>query len=86
MNTNRRSSIWYLVEVSYSPLPWLGLALGTSTFNPQLTPSSEYRAPFFNRYTQVYFDISLTIDQLVQSIRDRRRNGRSAASRPADEV
>jgi hypothetical protein len=88
MNTNRRSQIWYLVELSYSPLPWLGLALGTSTFNPQLTPDSEYRAPFFNRLTMVYFDMSLSIDQLVLSIRDR-RNARSAArraSRPVDEV
>lgn len=85
-NTNRRSSIWYLVELSYSPLPWLGLSLGTSTFNPQLTPESDYRSPFFNRFTQVYFDVSLTIDQLVQSIRDRRRNRGSASSQSADEV
>ena len=84
-NTNRRSNIWYIVELSYSPVPWLGLALGTSTYNPQLTPGSEYRAPFFNRFTNVYFDISVTIDELVNSIRNRRSGG-SVASRPADEV
>jgi hypothetical protein len=84
-NTDRRSSIWYIIEVSYSPLDWLGLALGFSTFNAQLDQESEYRTPFFNRYTQLYFDISLTFDALVDAIRNR-RGSRSVATRPADEV
>lgn len=66
-NTDMRASIWYIFEVGYSVLPWLSLALGTSTLNPQLTPSSEYRAPFFNRYTVVYFDITITFDKLVDA-------------------
>jgi hypothetical protein len=85
MNTNRRSSIWYTIDVSYSPTPYLGLSIGTSTFNPQLAPDSSYYAPFFNRYTQVYFDVTLTIDEVVQAIRNR-RSRRSAASRPVNEV
>ncbi len=85
MNTNRRSSIWYTIDISYSPLPYIGFSLGTSTLNPQLAPDSSYYAPFFNRYTQVYFDVTLTIDEVVQAIRNR-RSRRSAQSRPVNEV
>lgn len=84
-NTNRRSSIWYTIDVSYNITPWIGLSIGTSTLNPQLAPDSTYYAPFFNRYTQVYLDVNLTIDEVVQAIRNR-RNRRSAESRPGNEV
>lgn len=85
LNTNRRSNIWYTIDITYNVTPYIGLSIGTSTLNPQLAPDSTYYAPFFNRYTQVYFDVTLTIDEVVQAIRNR-RNRRSAESRPANEV
>jgi hypothetical protein len=85
LNTSRRSNIWYTIDISYNITPYIGLSIGTSTLNPQLAPDSTYYAPFFNRYTQVYLDVNLTIDEVVQAIRNR-RNRRSAESRPANEV
>jgi hypothetical protein len=79
-NTDLRVSLWYIVEIGYDILPWLNVAVGTSTFNPQLTPDSEYRAPFFNRYTNIYLDININADELVRSIM------RRATRRRADEV
>jgi len=79
-NTDMRAAIWYIVEVGYQILPWLGVALGASTYNAQLSPDSSYEAPFFNRYTRVYLDINITVDQLVQAIR-----GRSSTSRRTDD-
>lgn len=84
LNTNRQSSIWYVIEVGYQVTPWIGLALGASTLNAQLTPDSEYRAPFFNRFTQVYFDVNLSIDGIVNAIRGRR--GGSISGPLPDEV
>lgn len=82
--TMMRGSIWYIVEVSYEVLPWMGLALGASTFNPHLDPGSDYYAPFFNINTNVYLDISLSIDGIVNAVRGRR--GRTVSSRQMDEV
>jgi len=76
-NTDHRAAIWYVIDISYQVLPWLALAVGTSTYNPQLAGDSTYYAPFFNRYTNVYLDVNITLDELVQAIRgrsSRRRN------------
>lgn|GEM_PF-1913616 len=59
--------MWYVFDISYDALPYLTLSLGTSTYNPQLNPSSEYYAPFFNRFTNIYFDIALDIDGMVHA-------------------
>jgi hypothetical protein len=42
-----------------------------------LRGDSTYYAPFFNRFTNVYLDVNITLDELVQAIRgrsSRRRN------------
>jgi len=36
--------------------------------NPQLRPDSGYEAPFINRYTTVYLDLTLHVDGLVSQI------------------
>ena len=81
LNTDMRVGLAYVLALGYDILPWLGVAVGTSTFNPQLTPSSDYRAPFFNRYTNFFIDINITVDELVQSIM-----GRSGTRSRVDEV
>jgi hypothetical protein len=46
----------------------LSLSLGSSTFAPQLTPSSTRRSPFFNRFTNLYVDLGLDLEALLNRL------------------
>jgi len=65
---NHRGALWGILEVGYDLFDWLGLAVGLSTYHPQLTPESDYYAPFFNRYAQFYFDVKLPVDKFVSQV------------------
>jgi hypothetical protein len=65
---NQRASTWAIFDLSYDLLDWLWLSAGVSTFNPQLRPDSSYRAPFFNRFTAFYFDLTVPVDRLVSQV------------------
>ncbi len=67
---NHQGALWGVAEIAYSGLDWVELALGVSSYHPQLMPSStEYYTPFFNRFTQIYFNITLPVDRIVERVR-----------------
>lgn len=63
------ASIWYIFELGLEITDYLSVAIGTSTFSPQLRPNSTYETPFFNRYTNVYVDLTLGLERMVAAIR-----------------
>jgi hypothetical protein len=65
---NHRAAIWSIFDVTYEALDWLELSLGVSTFHPQLTPDSNIRAPFINRYTAFYLDVAVPVDRFVSQV------------------
>lgn len=65
-NTNHRGAMSYAIEVGYDAWDFLSFAVGVSTVNSQLRDDGDYWAPFFNRYSSIYFDIALSVDGLVQ--------------------
>ncbi len=79
--TSHRGYMWYLFEIGYDVLPYLTLALGTSTYNPMLSPESEYYAPFFNRYTNIYFDVAIDIDGMIHGIMGKKKKSKTATER-----
>jgi len=55
----------YGFDLSYLPIKWLGLSLGSITSGNQLGQDSTYRAPFFNRYTMVYLSFNFLIEGMI---------------------
>ena len=67
-DTDERWMMVYGLELYFQPIPALGLALGTSTINPQLAPNSTPYPAFFNRYTTYYFDIRFNVAGLISQL------------------
>ena len=65
--TDTRELVGYDLEVAVSPLDAVQIAVGASTFNPQLAPDSTYYAPFFNQYTTFFVDLRLSVAQIFGS-------------------
>jgi hypothetical protein len=66
---NHVAFIWYTFELGLDITDYLSVAIGASTYNPQLAADSTYREPFFNRYTRIYVDLSLDVERVVAAIR-----------------
>ena len=66
-----RYHMMYTGELSYAPRRWITLALGFATENEQLALNSTYRAPFFNRYTAIFFDVRVDIPGLASRLLSR---------------
>lgn len=66
---NHRALVWGIIDLSYDLFDWLWLSAGVSTYHAQLMPDSSYRAPFFNRATAFYFDVTLPVDRFVNQVR-----------------
>lgn len=64
-----QAAIWYVFELGLEITDYLAVALGASTLSPQLAPDSSYRTPFFNRYTNLYVDLTLDVERLVSVFR-----------------
>jgi hypothetical protein len=64
-----QAAIWFVLDYTIELTDYLSASLGFSTFWPQLRPDSTYRTPFFNRYTNVYVDLSLDLERLVAAVR-----------------
>jgi hypothetical protein len=77
---NHRASLWAIFDVSYDVMDWLSLSVGTSTYHPQLSPDSSYYGPFFNRYTNFYFDVTIPIDAFVEQVQTWTGRGKPKAS------
>lgn len=67
-NTDHRASMSYAIEVGYDALDYLSFAVGVATANAQLMDDGSFRAPFFNRFSNIYLDVVLSVDGLVQTI------------------
>jgi hypothetical protein len=66
--TRHSGYMWYIFEFGYDIKPYLTVSLGTNTYNPMLNPDSEYYPPFFNRFTNIYLDLSLDMDGMINAI------------------
>jgi hypothetical protein len=73
-DVNMRAIVWYLTEIDYDVHRWVTLGIGLSTYNPQLTEDSHYRAPFVNRYSELMLAATFNLDQIVGSIEHRMRS------------
>jgi hypothetical protein len=60
-----RYAQWFTAEVSYQAIDFVGVSLGVSSLYPQLASDGTDRTPFINRFTNVFLDLSLDIDSLV---------------------
>ncbi|MBI5490611.1 MAG: hypothetical protein HY905_24975 [Deltaproteobacteria bacterium] len=83
-NTDMRGSLGYMLEVGYDAWDFLSFALGVSTVTAQLADDGSYRPPFINRFSAIYFDISLSIDGLVTTIEDLGEDGGEDTASSAD--
>ena len=66
---NHRAAIGFVLDLGLKITDYLGLSVGAMTMWPQLAPDSTYRQPFFNRYTNIYVDLSLDLERLVAAFR-----------------
>jgi hypothetical protein len=67
-NSNHQGLMQYVFEISYDVLPFMTIGLGANTYNPMLSPKSEYYAPFFNRYTTLYLDFVIYPEVIVTNL------------------
>jgi len=65
---NHSAALWFILDVNYDLYDWLSLSAGISTYHPQLDPESDYYAPFFNRFTAFYFDVTIPVDKFVSQV------------------
>lgn len=79
-NTDHRGAMTYMVEVGYDVLDWMTVALGASTVTEQLADDGSLRAPFFNRFTSMYLDLSFAIDGIVTAIQGMGDDGDAAVA------
>lgn len=73
---NHRASLWAIFDVTYDLVDWLSLSVGTSTYHPQLAPDSSYYGPFFNRYTNFYFTVTIPVDAFIDQVQSWAGRGR----------
>jgi len=70
------SSIRYILAYDLSatvrPMSAMSITLGASTANPQLAPDTSYYTPFFNRYTNLYLNLSFDVASFFASSPERK--------------
>lgn len=67
-DTRLRALNRFTLDVTYDFTKYFGVSIGTDTYNGQLRPDSAYYNPFFNRFTNFYVDLNLTVDELVKAV------------------
>ena len=67
---DRRFLVATDLSLAFQPIPSLGITVGASTTYPQLAPDSSYRTPVFNRFTEIYLDLTLDVAGLVSQIQE----------------
>lgn len=70
---NRRQSLAYDIGLRFTPMKSLGIGIGVSTLNPLQSPDSSNYAPFVNRYTMGYLELTLNVDGLVDQIKGEKK-------------
>jgi hypothetical protein len=63
-----RFAIVYNTALSYRPIDGVSLGLGAVTAGAQRAADQEFREPFFNRNTVIYFDLGLEISGLISQV------------------
>jgi hypothetical protein len=58
----------FIADVSYSLSKELSVSVGAYGVYPELAPDSSYRFPLFNRYTELYLDLTLKLDAILPPI------------------
>ncbi|MBI3073556.1 MAG: hypothetical protein HYY84_15705 [Deltaproteobacteria bacterium] len=71
-DVSHRASMLYGIELSYDFHPSFSLALGISTFNPQLATDGTYYTPFINRFSEISLSTTVALDHLVALFDGRR--------------
>ena len=61
---SERVTMVYVLEAAWDVTDTINVAIGTQTVNNQLAPDSTYRTVFFNRFTNVYFNLQLAPAEL----------------------
>ena len=54
--------------MTFFPRSMVSGTVGAFTYYGQLEPGGSYRTPFFNRYTQIYAEVGVSIDQALDSL------------------
>lgn len=70
-DTRLRALNRFTLDVSYDFTKFFGVSVGTDTYTGQLADDATYRNPFFNRFTNFYVDLNLTVDELVKAVSPR---------------
>lgn len=66
---NHRGSNVSQLDLTYETFDWLYLSLGVLSLAPHLKPDSDgYYAPFFNRYSTFYFNVTIPVDRMVAQV------------------
>lgn len=60
-----RYNSYFGLSASYFLMDELTLTAGVATPSPQLDPEGLRRSPFFNRFTQVFFDLDFNLDAIA---------------------
>lgn len=67
-DTRLRALNRFTLDVTYDFTKFFGVSVGTDTYTGQLADDATYRNPFFNRFTNFYVDLNLTVDELVKAV------------------
>lgn len=67
-DTRLRALNRFTLDVTYDFTKYFGVSVGTDTYTGQLADDATYRNPFFNRFTNFYVDLNLTVDELVKAV------------------
>jgi hypothetical protein len=69
--SSTRYVLAYDLSMNIKAMSSMNIALGASTANPQLAPDTSHYAPFYNRYTNFYLNLSLDLPSIFASSPDR---------------
>ena len=69
--SSTRYVLAYDLSMNIKAMSGMNIALGASTANPQLAPDTSHYAPFYNRYTNFYLNLSLDLPSIFASSPDR---------------
>jgi hypothetical protein len=58
----------FVADVTYDLTKELSVSVGTFNLYPSLNPSSQYYTPLFNRFSQIYLDLTLHMDAVLDRI------------------
>jgi hypothetical protein len=70
--TSTRYILAYDLSTTIRPTSSMSITLGASTANPQMAPDTSYYRPFFNRYTNLYLNLSLDVASFFASSPERK--------------